>query len=60
MRHTTVLRADDQALVAEGFAALWHGHVDFVGTVGDDASCSRPSHAVPRRDRRRHGHVGVG
>jgi DNA-binding NarL/FixJ family response regulator len=35
MRHTTVLRTDDHALVAEGFAALWHGHVDLVGTVGD-------------------------
>jgi two-component system, NarL family, response regulator NreC len=35
MRRTTVLLADDHAIVAEGLAALLRGHFDLVGTVGD-------------------------
>jgi DNA-binding NarL/FixJ family response regulator len=35
MRRTTVLLADDHAIVAEGLATLLKGHFDLVGTVGD-------------------------
>jgi DNA-binding NarL/FixJ family response regulator len=35
MRRTTVLLADDHAIVAEGLATLLKDHFDVVGTVGD-------------------------
>jgi DNA-binding NarL/FixJ family response regulator len=35
MRRTTVLLADDHAILAEGLASLLKGHFDLVGTVGD-------------------------
>jgi DNA-binding NarL/FixJ family response regulator len=35
MRRTTVLLADDHAIVAEGLATLLKSHFDLVGTVGD-------------------------
>jgi DNA-binding NarL/FixJ family response regulator len=35
MRRTTVLLADDHAIVAEGLATLLHGPFELVGTVGD-------------------------
>jgi DNA-binding NarL/FixJ family response regulator len=35
MRRTTVLLADDHAIVAEGLASLLNSHVDLMGTVGD-------------------------
>ena len=35
MRRTTVLLADDHAIVAEGLASLLNSHFDLMGTVGD-------------------------
>jgi two-component system, NarL family, response regulator NreC len=35
MRRTTVLLADDHAIVAEGLASLLNSHVVLMGTVGD-------------------------
>jgi DNA-binding NarL/FixJ family response regulator len=35
MRRTTVLLADDHAIVAEGLASMLNSHVDLMGTVGD-------------------------
>jgi DNA-binding NarL/FixJ family response regulator len=35
MRRTTILLADDHAIVAEGLATLLKGHFDLVDTVGD-------------------------
>jgi two-component system, NarL family, response regulator NreC len=35
MRRTTVLLADDHAIVAQGLASLLNSHVDLMGTVGD-------------------------
>lgn len=46
MSRTTVLLADDHAIVAEGLATLLKGHFDLVGTVGDGSQLLEAARAL--------------
>ena len=46
MRRTTVLLADDHAIVAEGLATLLKGHFNLVGTVGDGSQLLEAARAL--------------
>ena len=46
MRRTTVLLADDHAIVAEGLATLLKGYFNLVGTVGDGSQLIEAARAL--------------